>query len=179
MSLEASWMLYNCDEALFLWTIKDAGALSLLRSIPDHYRWVFPVNHRHCSRRMTTSPFLLPSYYFKSKSQGRHRAQHYDQFITCCQSIRGRNRGLASLPSGPTPPAHHHHSSSAIHSHSRLYLSPSEQSIEQSFIAAWSVELCGYANVSRLVGVLLNGRAEEVNKRVWMRGGGQRVKEMK
>lgn len=37
--------------------------------------------------------------------------------------------------------------------------------------------LCGYANVFWLLGVVLNGRAEEVNKRVWMRGGGQRVKE--
>lgn len=63
--------------------------------------------------------------------------------------------------------------------HSRLYLSPSEQSGEQSCIAVWCVKLCGYANVSGLVGVLLNGCAEEVNKRVWMRGGGQRVKEMK
>lgn len=46
-------------------------------------------------------------------------------------------------------------------------------------MAVCCVKLCGYANVSGLLPVSLNGRAGEVNKRVWMRGWGQRVKEMK
>lgn len=148
MSLEASWMLYNCDEALFLWTIKDAGALSLLRSIPDHYRWVFSVTHRHT----TTGPPIYPAMTLRGNLN--FGINPVINLLLYVQALEGRNRRRACLPSHPppVPPL-------LLVAHSRLYLSPSEQSGEQSCIAGWCVKLCGYANVSGLVGVLLNGCA--------------------
>jgi len=72
--------------------------------------------------------------------------------LLAVKALEGRNRGLASLPSGPTPL-----SSSAPSLTSQALFVLSEQSGEQSCIAVWCVKLCGYANVSGLVGVLLNG----------------------
>lgn len=174
MSLEASWMLYNCDEALFLWTIKDAGALSLLRSIPDHYRWVFQVHTHIVVRWWPPISFRCPATTLRENLKVGIMPNAMINLLLAVKALEGRNRGLASLPSGPTPL-----SSSAPSLTKQALFVPSEQSREQSCIDVWSMELCGYANVSRLVGVLLNGWAEEVNKRVWMRGGGQRLKEMK
>ena len=174
MSLEASWMLYNCDEALFLWTIKDAGALSLLRSIPDHYRRVCPVNHTHIAAGWWPPvSSRCPATSLRGNLKVGIVPNAMVNLLLTVKALEGRNRGLATLPSGPTPFS----SSAASLTYQAFYLSPQNKAANK---AAWlSVELCGYANVSRLVAVLVNGWAEEVNKRVWMRGGGQRVKEIK
>lgn len=175
MSLEASWMLYNCDEALFLWTIKHAGALSLLRSIPDHYRWVFLVNHMHVAAGWWPPiSSRCPATTLRGNLKVGIMPSAMINLLLAVKALEGRNSTSQSpqWSNPPVPPL-------LLLSHSRLLFVPSEQSGEQSCIAVWFVELCGYANVSRLVGILLNGWAEEVNKRVWMRGGGQRVKEMK
>lgn len=105
MSLEASWMLYNCDEALFLWTIKDAGALSLLRSIPDHYRWVFPVNHSHIVVWWwPLLTFCCPAATLRGNLKVGIMPDAVINLLLPVKALEGRHRGLASLPSGPTPP---------------------------------------------------------------------------
>lgn len=68
------------------------------------------------------------------------------------KALEGRTSGLQP-PQRSDPPF----PASALSLTLQALFVPSEQSGGQSCIAVCSVELCGYANVSRLLGVLLNG----------------------
>lgn len=145
-------------------------------AIVESCRWI---TDTAAAGRGPPLPLLLPWHHFKRESQVRHRVPNpVINLFLAAPTLEGEK--TEDRPVSPAvQPAPLHPPPLLPAAHSRRYLSPAEQSVEQSSVAVWWVKLCGYANVSRLLGVLLNGWAQEVNKRVWMRGGGRWVNEMK
>lgn len=118
----------------------------------------------HWSSTLTTSVLLLLSSALREKLKVVVMPNTMINLLLAVKALEGKNEW-----STPSPLL-----LSVSLSHTAGFICPLRTN-QRTKLAGCSVQLSGYVNVSGLVGGSLSGWAEEVNKRVWMRGRGQRV----